>query len=95
MENSHSLKKQTTNRMRGPASHPLEGGKTVRIHFNAYPRHVDMRDELAREYEVSDSKLFQRMLEYEYKHRVLAAIRDAVLQKPALRPPPGPGPFRS
>ncbi len=89
MENSLSLQKQPTNRTRGPASRPLEGGKTVRIHFNAYPRHLDMRDELAREYEISDSKLFQRILENEYKHRYLGKIRDSVLQRPLHRPPPG------
>ncbi len=89
MENFGSLKKQTTNKARGPETDPFERGKTVRITFYAYARHVNMKDELARDYEVSDSKLFRRMLENEYKHRYLGKIRARVLQRPLYRPCPG------
>ncbi len=93
MENLGSLKKLQTCKTRGPAESLPAGGKVVRVHINLFPRHVDMEEELARDYRISVSKLHRRLLEREYKHRDLGKIRDAVLQNDLYSPHPGLDPI--
>ncbi len=89
MENLDSLQKKQTSKACGQAKKPLAGGKALRFNFTLFPRHRDMKDELCRDYNINGSDLVCRLIEYEYQHRVLGAIRDAALKNPLYGPHPG------